>query len=59
MKERRSIGPWQMELLTQRPSLPQFKALPDACKLEIIRLLVQLLHQHVSDDGASVEADDE
>ena len=48
-----------MELLTQRPSLPQFKALPDACKLEIIRLLVQLLHQHVSDDGASVEADDE
>jgi len=59
MKEKRSVEPWQMELLTQRPSVPPFKALPEACRLEVVRLLVQLLVQHVRDDGARVETDDE
>ena len=59
MKEKRRVEPWQMDLLTQRPSLPQFKALPEACRLELVRLLAQLLHQHASDDEASLETDDE
>lgn len=59
MKEKRRAEPWQMDLLAQRPSVPVFKALPEACRLEVVRLLVQLLQQHVRDGEASVEANDE
>jgi len=63
MKRRNQTG-WQMTLTERAPALPVWASLPEACRREVVELLVQLLLQHREDPRfeiglASAEAADE